>query len=113
MFYNVFNERKTRTNANLDGLELRRCEDIKGIVAPEIGPKSFGTFEKRAAGLQVISCMSTLISVTKCPRALWLNLSIACDEGNRRTLKGEETKKMKENSLYLNCNELVTESHNL
>ena len=30
-----------------DGLEPRRYEDIKGIVAPEIGPKSFGTLEKR------------------------------------------------------------------
>ena len=30
------------------GLEPRRCDDIKGIVAPEIGPKSFGTFDKRA-----------------------------------------------------------------
>ena len=31
-----------------DGLEPRRCEDIKEIVAPEINPKSFGTFEKQA-----------------------------------------------------------------
>ena len=31
-------------------LEPCRCEDIKGIVAPEIGPKSFGTFEKQAIG---------------------------------------------------------------
>ena len=28
-------------------LEPRRYEDIKGIVAPEIGPKSFGTYEKQ------------------------------------------------------------------
>ena len=34
--------------AKFDGLEPRRCEDIKGIVAPEIGPKRFGTFEKQA-----------------------------------------------------------------
>ena len=32
---------------NFDGLEPRRCEDIKKIVAPEIGPKSFETFEKQ------------------------------------------------------------------
>ena len=30
-----------------DGFEPRRCEDIKGIVAPEIGTKSFGTSEKQ------------------------------------------------------------------
>ena len=35
-----------------DGLERRRCEDIKGIVAPEIGPKGFATFEKQALGLK-------------------------------------------------------------
>ena len=32
------------------GLEPRRYEDIKEIVAPEIDPKSFGTFEKQAPG---------------------------------------------------------------
>ena len=31
-------------------LEPRRCEDIKEIVAPGRGPKSFGTFEKQAPG---------------------------------------------------------------
>ena len=31
----------------MDGVEGRRCEDIKGVVAPEIGPRSFGTFEKQ------------------------------------------------------------------
>ena len=36
--------------AKFDGLGPRRCEDIKGIVAPEIGPKSFGTFDKQAPG---------------------------------------------------------------
>ena len=35
-----------------DGLEPRRCEDIKKIVAPGIGPKSFETFEKQAAGVR-------------------------------------------------------------
>ena len=33
-----------------DGLEPRRCEDIKKIVAPQRGPKKFGTFEKQAPG---------------------------------------------------------------
>ena len=37
---------------NTDGLEPRRCEDIKGIVAPEIGPKSFGTFKIQAPGFK-------------------------------------------------------------
>ena len=35
------------------GLEPRRYEDIKEIVAPEIDPKSFGTFEKQAPGLSL------------------------------------------------------------
>ena len=48
IFLHVFNIRKTKRIAKFDGLEPRRCEDIKGIVAPEIDPKSFGTFEKRA-----------------------------------------------------------------
>ena len=36
--------------ANFDGLEPRLCADIKGIMAPEIGPQSFGTFGKQAPG---------------------------------------------------------------
>ena len=39
-----------REIANFDGLEPRLCGDIKGIMAPEIGPQSFGTFEKQAPG---------------------------------------------------------------
>ena len=31
--------------AKFNGLEPRRLEDIKEIVAPEMGPKIFGTFE--------------------------------------------------------------------
>ena len=45
-----FNVGKTKRIAKFDSLESRRCEDIKGIVAPEIGSKSFGTFEKQATG---------------------------------------------------------------
>ena len=48
IFLHVFNIRKTKRIAKFDGLEPRRCEDVKGIVAPEIDPKSFGAFEKRA-----------------------------------------------------------------
>ena len=47
----VFNIRKTKWIAKFEGLEPWRCEDIKGVVAPEIGPKSFGTFEKQAPGI--------------------------------------------------------------
>ena len=42
------NVTKTKRTAKFDGLGPRDCEDIKGIVAPEIGPKSHGTFEKQA-----------------------------------------------------------------
>ena len=35
-------------SGNFDGLEPRRFENIKGILAHEIGPQSFGTFEKQA-----------------------------------------------------------------
>jgi len=38
----VLNVRKTKSVAKFDGVEPRRFEDIKGIVAPEIGPESFG-----------------------------------------------------------------------
>ena len=40
--------RKIKRIAKFEGLEPRRCEDIKGIVVPDIDPKSFGTFEKQA-----------------------------------------------------------------
>ena len=40
--------RKIKRIAKFEGLEPRRCEDIKGIVVPDIGPKSFRTFEKQA-----------------------------------------------------------------
>ena len=48
IFLHVFNVRKTKRIAKFEGLEPRRCEDIKAMVAPEIVPKSFGTFEKQA-----------------------------------------------------------------
>ena len=34
--------------AKFDGLEPWRCVDMKGIVASEIGPNRFTTFEKQA-----------------------------------------------------------------
>ena len=48
--------------AKCDCLEPRRCEDIKGIVAPEIDPKSFGTFEKQATGVPRIPDSNPWIS---------------------------------------------------
>ena len=36
--------------AKFHGSDPWRCEDIKGIVVPEIGPKRFGTFETPAPG---------------------------------------------------------------
>ena len=50
IFLHVFNIRQIKRIAKFEGLEPRRCEDIKGIVAPERDPKSFGTFEKQAPG---------------------------------------------------------------
>ena len=37
--------------AKFDVLEPRGCEDIKEILAPDICPKSFGTFEKQVLEL--------------------------------------------------------------
>ena len=48
IFLHVFNIRDIKRIAKFEGLEPRRCEDIKGIVAPERDPKTFGTFEKQA-----------------------------------------------------------------
>ena len=50
-FLACFNVRKASRIAKFDGLQPRRCEDIKGIVAPEIDPKSLTTFEKQAPDL--------------------------------------------------------------
>ena len=49
-WWGVFIVRKTKRIAKFNGLEPRRCEDTKEIVAPAIDPKSFGTFEKQAPG---------------------------------------------------------------
>ena len=48
IYLNVFNIRKTKRTAKFEGSESRLCEGMEGIVAPEIGPKSFGTFKKQA-----------------------------------------------------------------
>ena len=54
IFSRAFNVRKTKGIAKFDGLEPRRCEDIKGIVAPSMSPKRFGTFEKQAPVFRTI-----------------------------------------------------------
>ena len=50
IFKHAFNVRKIKRTAKFDGLDPCRCEAVTGIVAPEIDPKSFGTFEKQAPG---------------------------------------------------------------
>lgn len=42
--------------AKFDGVEPQRCENITGIVTPEIGPNSFGTLRYRPL---IESCLST------------------------------------------------------
>ena len=57
---------KNEEESKLDALEPRRWEDIKGIVASEIGPKSFGTFEKQALGLKFeMGNLTNLTSLSK------------------------------------------------
>ena len=62
-----FNIRKTKRIAKFEGLlEPRRCEDIKAVVAPEIGPKSFGTFEKQAPASPIVRLgSSTFVALLK------------------------------------------------
>ena len=50
IFLLVFDISKIKRIAKFEGLEPWRCEDIKGIVAPERDPKSFGAFEKLRPG---------------------------------------------------------------
>ena len=49
IFEHAFNVRKIKRIAKSDDLDPRRWEDIRGIVALEIGSKSFRTFEKQAS----------------------------------------------------------------
>ena len=57
---------KNEEESKLVALGHRRWEDIKGIVAPEIGPKSFGTFEEQALGLKFeMGNLTNLISLCK------------------------------------------------
>ena len=58
---------KIKRIAKFEGLEPRRCEDIKGIVVPDIGPKSFGTFEKQAPGQDSIMQLHHALKITNSP----------------------------------------------
>lgn len=49
-FEHIFNVRRTKRIATVHGFDPRRCEDIEGFVASEIGLKSFVTSEKQAPG---------------------------------------------------------------
>ena len=51
IFKHIFIVKETKRIAKFDGLEPRRCKDIKLIVAPEMGPKSFGTFGRQTPAL--------------------------------------------------------------
>ena len=73
IFLHAFNMRKIKRIAKFEGLEPRRCEDIEGIVVPDIGPKSFGTFEKQALGLSRSTVSSNPRS---CYRNLWVSIRL-------------------------------------
>ena len=56
---------KTKITAKFRASRRLCFEDTKRIMSPEIGPKSFGTFEKQAPGpVTEISVFATEISVT-------------------------------------------------
>ena len=67
---------KIKTTAKFCASRRPRFEDEKRIMSPEMLPKSFGTFEKRAPGLGIIRCMPFLISVAKCPLTLSVSLAM-------------------------------------
>lgn len=46
----MLKKKKNKRTAKVVGLETQRCQDIKGIEAPEKGPRSFGAMEKQALG---------------------------------------------------------------
>ena len=50
----------------LHSSEPRRCEDIKGIVAPEMSQKTFCSFEKEAPGVHVCLSIRTDYELCAC-----------------------------------------------
>ena len=80
-------KKKGKSNTKFDGLEPRRREDITGIVDPEIGLKSFGTFEKRALGARFSKVSKTFRirkAIRKTPTRLFCKAGpLICCKGNR------------------------------
>ena len=63
--------RKTKRTAKFGGLDPRRYEDIKEIVAAETDPKRFGTFEKQGPARVMIFSNSILgITLVSAPVSL-------------------------------------------
>ena len=58
---------KRKGIAKVMALKPRRCEDMKENVAPEIGPKSFETFEKHGPVSQTSRDVSGLFRVPLVP----------------------------------------------
>ena len=56
VFSYVVKGRKIKITAKFRALRRLRFEDTKRTMSPEMRPKSFGTFEKRAPGPQGIRC---------------------------------------------------------
>ena len=80
IFSPVFNIRKTKKIAKFEGLEPRHCEDIKAIVAPEIGRKVWGLLRN---GPGVSWCCVTVVGDACAGPGAWsltlLNvLSVSC-----------------------------------
>ena len=58
VFSNVVKGIKTKTTARFRASRRLRFEDKKRIMSPEMRPKSFGHFEKRAPGHRGCSVMA-------------------------------------------------------
>ena len=108
IFSHVFNVRETKGTAKFDGLEPRRCEDIKGIVASKVDPKGFGTSKKRAPGgrfSKVPRTFRTRKAIRKTTICLFCKAGLLiCCKGNKikitakfhasRLLRFEDTKRI-------------------
>ena len=73
--------------AKFDDSEPQRCEDMEGIVTPEIGPKSFGSFEKQATGARCSKVPKTLRArkaIRKTPTRLFRKAGLfICCKGDK------------------------------
>ena len=80
-------KKKGKRITKFDGLEPRRREDITGIVDPEIGLKSFGTFEKRAPGARFSKVPNTFRirkAIRKTPTRVFCKAGrLICCKGNK------------------------------